>query len=211
MENNFRKAPKLYHSGSKGSGLFYQLPHNIMDAVFSKLDGKNGNAIKLMVVLLGTRGDGSFGISEEFIRQRTGMAKQNYHRTLHMLEEIGFVTLGEKSITVNIQNILNSHHDDDSTHDDDSQGNHHAKQSNHDDDSVGNHDDDYNKKEYINNKKIINKDSFSLREGSSQQADNCNKKDYFELYAPQPKRDTKPRRRGLEELEALWDVDDDEI
>ena len=108
--SNFRKAPKLVHNGAKSENkkeVFYMLPQRLMDAVFNKLDGKNGNAIKLMVVLLGTCGDGSFGISEEFIRQRTGMTKSNYHRARKMLEEdYKFLTVKDGIITVNIDVIF---------------------------------------------------------------------------------------------------------
>ncbi len=143
MTNN-KKPPTLIHKGNKGDGIFYKLPQNVIDIIFNKLDGKNGNAIKLMIVLLGTCGDGSFSISEKFIYKHTGMAKQNYHRTLKNLIDLGFVTVENKTITINIENILNIHHDD-------SQSNHQNNNSNHDDDSKGNHDDDYNIKEYKNN------------------------------------------------------------
>ena len=151
-----KKPPTLIHQGEKGNGIFYKLPQDVIDVIFNTLDGKNGNAIKLMVVLLGTCGDGNFSISEKFIQTHTGMAKQNYHRTLKSLSELGFVTIKNKTITVNIKNILQSHHDDDSknTYDDDHKGNHQNNNSHHDDDSNGNHDDDYNRKEYkinINN------------------------------------------------------------
>lgn len=35
-----------------------------LDVVLQDLSGKNGNEIKIMVVLLGTLGDGSFRVSE---------------------------------------------------------------------------------------------------------------------------------------------------
>ena len=46
---NLRQAPKLYHTGKKHQGNFYQLPQDLMDIVFNKLDGKCGNQIKLAV------------------------------------------------------------------------------------------------------------------------------------------------------------------
>lgn len=45
---NLRQAPKLYHTGKKHQGNFYQLPQDLMDIVFNKLDGKCGNQIKLI-------------------------------------------------------------------------------------------------------------------------------------------------------------------
>ena len=36
---NFKQAPKLYHTGKKHNTIFYQLPQDLMDIVFTKLDG----------------------------------------------------------------------------------------------------------------------------------------------------------------------------
>ena len=117
MSENFRQAPRLYVEGRKckGDGTDYYLPGDIMDIIFQEFDGKNGNAIKLMVVLIGTRGDGSFRITEQFIQNRTGMTKSNYHRTRNVLAEKGFIYVGENSITVNLDNIRARYaaHDDD--------------------------------------------------------------------------------------------------
>lgn len=88
---NLRQAPKLYHIGRKHQGNFYQLPQDLMDIVFSKIDGKCGNQIKLMCVLLGTQGNGTFGVSEKWICERTGMVQQTYNKARKALIDRGWL------------------------------------------------------------------------------------------------------------------------
>lgn len=87
----FRQAPKLYHLGHKDKKDFYLLPKNLMDSVFNQLSGKQGNQIKLMSVLLGTAGDGSFAVSEKWICDRTGMDQSNYSRARKALIDRGWL------------------------------------------------------------------------------------------------------------------------
>ena len=143
---NYRKAPKLYHEGSKPKGNFYQLPHSLMNAVFQKFDGKNGNAIKLLVVMIGSAGDGSFALSEKMIENRTGMSKQSYHRTMDSLEASGYVIRENGKVILNLPLLMENKHDDDQ------ESHRHAKTSFHDDE-ITHHDDDYNRKRIKNNNK----------------------------------------------------------
>lgn len=154
----YQNAPQLYHNAGKGKGIFYKLPQEIMDVVFRELDGKNGNALKLMTVLMGTAGDGRFRISAEWIRQRTGMSKSNYHRTKKALQEMGFLFVEDGKIIVNIKGILekgsnvesDSLKEIDGSHHHEEQCYHHEEErSQHDDLSSSRHD-DYNRKQ-INN------------------------------------------------------------
>lgn len=103
---NYRNAPKLYHEGSKPKGYFYQLPQRLMDAVFQKFDGKNGNAIKILVALIGTAGDGSFAISEKWIKARTGIGKQSYHRTMDSLVASGYVIKENGKVILNLPLLM---------------------------------------------------------------------------------------------------------
>jgi hypothetical protein len=71
---NYKQAPKLYHNKTSfNSDNYYNLPQELMDCVFNQIDGKCGNQIKLIIVLLGTLGNGTFGVSEKWICERTGM------------------------------------------------------------------------------------------------------------------------------------------
>lgn len=66
MTENFMKAPALLKSGAdqRGNPRFYRVTQDALDVVFNELSGKSGNELKVMVVLLGTLGDGSFRVSE---------------------------------------------------------------------------------------------------------------------------------------------------
>lgn len=98
---NYRQAPKLYHNKSNfNSKNYYNLPQELMDSVFQQLDGKCGNQIKLMTVLLGTLGDGSFGVSEAWVCDRTGMVQQTYNTARKALVERGWIYLEDGKIYV---------------------------------------------------------------------------------------------------------------
>ena len=88
-----QQAPQLNHKGKKmeKNTPFYQLPQDIMDIIFNQLDGKNGNQMKIMTVLLGTAGDGSFRVSEKWICERTGMLQPAYIRARKALVERGWL------------------------------------------------------------------------------------------------------------------------
>lgn len=78
-----------------------------MDKIFQKLDGNHGNQIKLLVVLLGTIGNGSFRVSEEWIRQRTGMSQPAYNKARKALIEKGWIVLTDDGcIVVDVNTIM---------------------------------------------------------------------------------------------------------
>ncbi len=140
---NYRQGPRLIHEGSKSEGLFYQLPQSMVANIFQNFDGKNGNQIKLLIVLLGNKGDGTFRLTEAWIMQQTGMTKSNYHRTMDALEEKGYVTRENGKVILNLPLLTEAHHED-------KEGTHQDCKSTHDDEKVA-HDDDYNIKIINNN------------------------------------------------------------
>ena len=98
---NYKQAPKLYHNKSNfTSKNYYNLPQELMDCIFQQLDGKCGNQIKLMTVLLGTLGDGSFGVSEAWICERTGMVQQTYSTARKALVERGWIFVEDSKLYV---------------------------------------------------------------------------------------------------------------
>ena len=113
---NFRQAPKLYHSQEKEKKNTYMLPQKLMDSVFNQLDGKHGNQIKLMTVLLGTAGNGSFAVSEKWICDRTGMDQSNYNRARKALIEKGWLKLENGHIYVDFDAIRRLPDNSTSTH-----------------------------------------------------------------------------------------------
>ena len=80
---NYRKAPKLYHDIDKSkldNGMFISVPQKILRVLFTNLDGKCGNQIKLIMMLVGTIGNGKFAISEKWIMDMCGFSQPCYIR-----------------------------------------------------------------------------------------------------------------------------------
>lgn len=95
-----KQAPKIKFNKSKPKGLTYVLPQKTMDEIFSKIDGKNGNALKLIVVLLGTKE--GFRPSTKWLCDRTGMKKTAYYRARDYLTELGILDVYGDTIKINI-------------------------------------------------------------------------------------------------------------
>lgn len=90
---NYKKAPKLIHKGSKNTDCksIVMIPSDLLEVVFNTLTGRQGNVIKLIIFLIGTAGDGSFGISEKWICDKTGMLKSCYIEARKTLKTLGWV------------------------------------------------------------------------------------------------------------------------
>lgn len=84
------KAPKLLHQGDKTHGNCpeYRLPQDLMDIVLKYL---TGNQLKLMIVLMGTKGNGTFSPSENWIEQRTGLGHSRYIEARNQLCAMGWL------------------------------------------------------------------------------------------------------------------------
>ena len=155
---NYKKAPKLYHDGDKkpikGEPVSI-IPLHIQRAIFNSIDGKCGNRIKLILTLLGTIGNGSFGISEGWIIKECGFNHSSYIRARKELVNMGWITLTKNEIRVDINAIIKYHDDTkfakEVCHDDDL-GCHDEIETYRDDTNEAYHDDARNKEEYINNK-----------------------------------------------------------
>ena len=112
---NTRQAPILIHEGDKiDSNQFYCIDQNLCKTIFNELSGKNGNALKLIFFLLGNSGTGNFRVSEQIIKQVTGMDKKSYQRARKDLCEKGWIRNEQGRITVLIQNIVETKNDEQS-------------------------------------------------------------------------------------------------
>ena len=114
MSETYKQAPRLIHRGNKFQNqgrFFYQLPQSLMSNIFYELSGKHGNQIKLMCVLIGTAGDGSFRVSQRWIMEQTGMDESGYKRARKALADRGWITLDNGCIYVNFDAIWERQHD----------------------------------------------------------------------------------------------------
>lgn len=168
-----QQAPQLNHKGKKmeKNTPFYQLPQDIMDIIFNKLDGKNGNQMKIMIVLLGTVGDGSFRVSEKWICERTGMVQQSYNRARKALVERGWLQVEDGHIYLLLDEIraqgTTSHCASTSgTTSDPFKTQHQIVSAQYHDVPQTQHHDVHNIKEYKNNKKEIEKETIILNGGT---------------------------------------------
>ena len=108
MPNSTTKvAPKLRHTkdADYSNVNFYKLPQPLMDDIFLCLNGKCGNQIKIMCVLLGTLGNGTFGVSDEWIRQRTNMEQQAYSKSRLILVKKGWIEVNGNFLTLRLDVI----------------------------------------------------------------------------------------------------------
>ena len=106
---NFRKAPKLYHDIDKSkldNGMFISVPQKILRVLFTNLDGKCGNQIKLIMMLVGTIGNGKFAISEKWIMDMCGFSQPCYIRARQELVKKGWVEVSNGKIIVKMSKIL---------------------------------------------------------------------------------------------------------
>ena len=106
---NYRRAPKLYHDIDKSkldNGMFISVPQKILRVLFTNLDGKCGNQIKLIMMLVGTIGNGKFAISEKWIMDMCGFSQPCYIRARQELVKKGWVEVSNGKIIVKMSKIL---------------------------------------------------------------------------------------------------------
>lgn len=87
---NLTQAPHLVHQGEKTHSdcMEYRLPQDLMDIVLKYL---SGNQLKLMIVLMGTLGNGTFSPSEKWIEQRTSLGHSRYIEARNKLCAMGWL------------------------------------------------------------------------------------------------------------------------
>ena len=101
------KAPILIHNGSKKVGVqYYALSQQLMDIIFKEL-GNASAQLRIMIVLIGTKPN--FGVSQQWILDRTGLGERSYINARNELIKRGWLShVPCQSITVNFDAILNS-------------------------------------------------------------------------------------------------------
>ena len=104
---NLKQAPILSFDIEKpeGSNNFYKLPQQLMDAVFAGL-GNSSAQLRIMIVLIGTKP--GFGVSEEWILQKTSLLHSSYITARKALVDKGWKKKKKGIIRVNFKTILNS-------------------------------------------------------------------------------------------------------
>lgn len=104
---NYNQAPVLIHKGDKNGNCknITMIPNDLLQIIFNKLSGKQGNVIKLIIYLIGTAGDGSFSISEKQVCNVTGMLKSTYIEARKTLKDLNWIELKNGKIYLNFDII----------------------------------------------------------------------------------------------------------
>ena len=115
--------PLLYHTGENSylkdeKGQYKQfsaLPQDLTDAIFSNLSNDDGNLIKLMCLLAGTKADGSFRVANTWVCKHTGMSTDEYDAAKRALLDKGWLTRKDVKddscydLCINFDAILNGY------------------------------------------------------------------------------------------------------
>ena len=99
-----QKAPQVFHDKEDQPKTFVVYPLDLFAAVNSIF---NGNEAKIILTLLGCKGDGSFSPSTAYMQKITGITKpNNYYKIRKQLEDKGYIEIDEQgNLHINTERI----------------------------------------------------------------------------------------------------------
>ena len=97
--------PQVFHDKEDKPKSFSVYPNELLAAINNLL---SGNEAKVLLVLLGCKGDGSFSPSTSYMQKMTGITQSNnYYKTRKNLEKKGYISTDEKgNIYIDTQKII---------------------------------------------------------------------------------------------------------
>ena len=100
-----KSPPQIFHDKEEKPKNFVMYPIELFAAINNLLPG---NEAKLLLTLLGCKGDGSFSPSTQYILNMTGISKPNhYFSTRKKLEEKKYLEIDEEgNLYINTERIL---------------------------------------------------------------------------------------------------------
>lgn len=106
-----KSPPQVFHDKEDPKSNFVQYPNELFAAINNKF---NGNEAKILLTLLGCKGDGSFAPSTQYMLKMTGISKaNNYFKIRKQLESQGYIELDEKgNIYVDTTKIIKQYQND---------------------------------------------------------------------------------------------------
>lgn len=104
-EDLYLQAPQVFHDKPETSKNFVAYPVELFAAINQTC---NGNEAKILLTLLGCKGDGSFSPSTAYMMRMAGITQpNNYYKIRKSLENKGFIRTDEKgNLYISIQRIL---------------------------------------------------------------------------------------------------------
>lgn len=111
-ENDMQKAPQIFHTKEDKPRSFVMYPTDLFAAVNSIF---NGTEAKVMLALLGCKGDGSFSPSLQYMQKVTGITQpNNYYKTRKQLEKKGYISTDkEGNLYIDTQKIIDEYQNED--------------------------------------------------------------------------------------------------
>lgn len=98
-------APQVFHDKEDNPRSYLIYPKDLFAAVNATC---SGNEAKVLLTLLGCKGDGSFSPSTQYMLDMTGISKPNHYYSIRKkLEDKGYVTVDDGGIYIQTQSILN--------------------------------------------------------------------------------------------------------
>ena len=99
------QAPQIFHDKPEKTKNFVSYPSDLFAAINQTC---NGNEAKVLLTLLGCKGDGSFAPSTAYVQKMSGITQpSNYYKIRKALEKKGFIRTDEKgNLYISVQKIL---------------------------------------------------------------------------------------------------------
>ena len=104
-------APQIFHDNEDPKSNFVIFPSDLFAAINTLF---SGNESKLLLTLLGCKGDGSFSPSTTYMQKMTGISKpNNYFKIRKQLEDKGYIQIDkEGNLYINTKLIMKQYQND---------------------------------------------------------------------------------------------------
>ena len=99
------QAPQVFHNKPEKTKNFVSYPSELFSAINQIC---NGNEAKILLTLLGCKGDGSFAPSSAYVQRMSGITQpSNYYKIRAQLEKKGLIQIAsDGSIHIDTQRIV---------------------------------------------------------------------------------------------------------
>ena len=97
--------PQIFHDKEDNPSNFIMIPTDLFAAINNLC---NGTESKILLALLGCKGDGSFSPSSKYIQTLTGITKpNNYYKTRKQLEDKGYISTDDQgNLYINTKDLI---------------------------------------------------------------------------------------------------------
>lgn len=103
--------PQIFHDKEDHPPNFILIPTDLFAAINTLF---NGNESKILLTLLGCKGDGSFSPSTQYVQKMTGISQSNnYYKIRKQLENKGYIETDSKgNLYIDSNKILKQYQND---------------------------------------------------------------------------------------------------